>query len=86
MVKIQTEGLQIHIEYDGDERDTAFEVATAISGIYQGMCARDDADADLFKHLMQRCLEDGSPVWEANYKMTMIKMPIKKSDTPADQS
>jgi len=86
VVKIHMDGRQVHIEYDGDEKDVAFDVATAISGIYQGMCAREGTDADLFKYLMQRSLEDGSPVWEANHELTMVIMPKIKSDTPADQS
>lgn len=86
MVKIHMDGRQAHIEYDGDEKSTAFDVATAISGIYQSMCAREDSDADMFKYLIQRCMEDGSPAWEAKHDITMVAMPIKKSDTPADQS
>lgn len=86
MVKIHMDGRHAHIEYDGDEKNTAFDVATAVSGIYQSMCAKENLDADMFKRLMQRSLEDGSPVWEANHNMTMISVPIKKSDTPADQS
>jgi hypothetical protein len=53
MVKIHMDGRHAHIEYDGDEKETAFDVATAVSGIYQSMCTREDTDADMFKYLIQ---------------------------------
>lgn len=86
MVKIFIDGKEAHIAFDDSAKAVAYDVATAISGIYQGLSNKDEEDAAFFKYLMQRSLEDGSPVWEANHKMTMLVMPIKKSDTPADQS
>ena len=86
MVKIHMDGRHAHIEYDSSAKDTAFDIAKAISGIYQGMCSRDSEEAAMFKYLMQRSLEDGSPVWEADHRITMITMPIKKNGTPTDQS
>lgn len=70
MVKLHMDGRKAHIEFEGGPKAIAFDVATAISGIYQGMVNNDPEEADMFRYLMQRSLEDGSPVWESRMGST----------------
>lgn len=88
MVKICVDGRNVSIEFDGGPVKVAVEVGAAISGIYQGLHNVDEADADLFHHLMLRSMLDDSPVWAKEHEMTMVVIDkdVKKSDTPADQS
>lgn len=86
MVNIYMDGRKANITLQGEPEQVAFEIATAISGIFQGMKKNDQADATFFQLLMQRCMESGSPVWNTEHDMTMIVLPTNKSDTPTGQS
>lgn len=86
MVNISMNGRQANITFQGEPKQVAFEIATAISGIFQGMKKNDQADATFFQFLMQRSMESGSPVWNTEHDMTMIVLPTNKSDTPTGQS
>lgn len=86
MVNIYMDGRQANITFQGEPEQVAFEIATAISGIFQGMKQKDQADATFFQFMMQRSMETGSPVWNAEHDMTMIVLPTNKSDTPTGQS
>lgn len=86
MVNISINGRQANITYQGEPKQVAFEIAIAISGIFQGMKQNDQEEATFFQFLMQRSMESGSPVWNAEHDMTMIVLPTNKSDTPTGQS
>lgn len=78
MVDIKMKGRQANIGFCGSPKDVAMEISAAISGIYQGIHDMDPEDAVTFKHLMQRSLEDGSPVWERKHELTMLILPTIK--------
>ena len=86
MVNISMTGRQANITFQAEPKQVAFEIATPIRGIFQGMKQNDQADATFFQFLMQRSMETGSPVWNAEHDMTMIVLPTNKSDTPTGQS
>ena len=86
MVNISMNGRQANITFQGEPQQVAFEIATAISVIFQGMKKNDQAEATFFQFLMQICMESGSSVWDTEHDMTMIVLPTNKSDTPTGQS
>lgn len=86
MVNIHQSGRLANITFQGEPKQVAFEIATAISVIFQGMKKNNQEDATFFQFLMQRSMESGSPVWNTEHDMTMIVLPTNKSDTPTGQS
>lgn len=57
----------VRVEVNGTLYDTLFEVFYLISQIYHRLPAPMN---DLFKHYIQRMIEDNSPAWD---KKTMVK-------------
>lgn len=87
MVKILIDRPRAEIAFAGNPVLVAAELASAVSGMYQGLTQKDPVDAAAFKACMQEFFEDDSPTWNAAHNMTMVTIPVnKKGGTPTDQS
>lgn len=87
MVNIQMDGQHAQIGFTGDPVQVGMKLATAISGIYQGLYSKNRLDAAIFKGAVMGLMDENSPVWNREHDMTVVTVPIKKkSDAPTDQS
>ena len=79
MVKIHIENNHAEIAFEGGQPlEVGADLATAISGIYQGIKNASEAEANVFKVVMQQAMAEDSPVWNHEHNMTIISMGAKK--------
>lgn len=78
MVKIHMENKQAQIMFHGEPLETAMEVLSAISGIYQGLHDMNENDAETFKQIISIGMLPDSPTWERKHNMTRIVIPKEK--------
>ena len=79
MVKIHMENNHAEIAFEGgDPLEVGADLATAISGIYQGIKNASEAEANVFKVVMQQAMAEDSPVWRHEHNMTIVSLGTKK--------
>lgn len=79
MVKIHMENNHAEIAFEGgNPLEVGADLATAISGIYQGIKNASEAEANVFKVVMQQAMADDSPVWSHEHNMTIVSLGTKK--------
>lgn len=78
MVNIRMENGHAEIGFQGTPMDVAMELATAVGGIYRGLCNVNPQDGLEFKEITKILLQENSPAWKQEQDMTMIVIPTEK--------
>lgn len=78
MVNIRMENGHAEIGFQGKPMDIAMDAATAIGGIYRGLCNVNPRDGFAFKTFMRILLQEDSPAWKQEQDMTMVVIQTEK--------
>lgn len=79
MVKIHMENNHAEIAFEGgNPLEVGADLVTVISGIYQGIKKASEAEANVFKVVMQQAMADDSPVWSYEHNMAIVSLGTKK--------